>query len=78
MTTQTTLAPTATYAAAYARLSDIAARLRGPGTAATIDTLADDVRMAREAYGVCKARLDAIRAAIDAEIAAVQSTDATL
>lgn len=54
-------APTATYAAAYARLTAIAHKLRAPATAATVDGLAADVRAAQEAYATCRARLDAIR-----------------
>ncbi len=76
MTTITKPAPANTYAAAYAILGAIADRLKGAGTAATIDTLADDVRAARQAYGVCRARLDAIRAEIDVETAAVREADA--
>ena len=70
MTTKTTTAtpaPAATYASAYAALAAIAERLRGGGTASTIDTLAEDVR-ARHHYGVCRSRLAAIRAEIDAEL----------
>ncbi|MCW6512984.1 exodeoxyribonuclease VII small subunit [Lichenifustis flavocetrariae] len=69
MTQNTTIpAPTQTYAAAYQRLNEIATRLRAPGSAATIDTLAADVRAARDAYQACKDRLDAIRREIDQEI----------
>ncbi len=67
-TTALTPAPAATYAAAYAALAAIAERLRGAGTAATIDTLAEDVRAARRHYDVCRSRLAAIRAEIDAEL----------
>ncbi len=70
-TTTTTIAtkPVTTYAAAYAALAAIAERLKGAGTAASIDTLAEDVRAARAAYAACRTRLDAIRAEIDAELA---------
>lgn len=61
--------PATTYAVAYAQLAAIAERLKGAGTAASIDTLAEDVRAARHAYTACRARLDAIRIEIDAELA---------
>ena len=76
MTTKTTTTtinkPVVTYAAAYAALSAIAEKLKGAGTAASIDTLAEDVRAARYNYELCRSRLAAIRAEIDAEL----STDA--
>jgi hypothetical protein len=72
-TSKTTLAPTATYAAAYARLAEIAGRLRGPASAMSIDSLAADVRAAREAHDACRARLSAIRAEIEAEVAAIEA-----
>lgn len=78
MTTKTITAiptPAATYASAYAALAAIAERLRGAGTASTIDTLAEDVRTARYNYEVCRSRLAAIRAEIDAELTAVPTTD---
>ena len=59
---------TATYAEAYAKLSAIAERLKGAGSA-DIDTLAREVREARAAHAVCRARLDAVRAEIEAELA---------
>ena len=62
--------PAITYAAAYAALSAVAERLKGAGTASSIDTLADDVRSARYNYEVCRSRLAAIRAEIDAELPA--------
>ena len=68
-TTTTTAKPSITYAAAYAQLAAIAERLKGAGTATSIDTLAEDVRAARQAYTACRARLDAIHAEIDAELA---------
>ena len=71
-TTTTTIKPIVTYAAAYAALSAVAERLKGAGTAASIDTLAEDVRAARNNYELCRGRLAAIRAEIDAEL----STDA--
>ena len=75
MTTKTTTAttvakPTTSYATSYATLAGIAERLKGAGTAAGIDTLAEDVRAARLAYAACRGRLDAIRTEIDAELAA--------
>ena len=69
-TTATAAKPAISYAAAYATLAAIADRLKGAGTAAGIDTLAEDVRAARLAYAACRGRLDAIRAEIDAELAA--------
>lgn len=71
----TTIAPAITYAAAYAALSAVAERLKGAGTAATIDTLAEDVRIARYHYELCRSRLAAIRAEIDAELTADRGTD---
>lgn len=70
--TRTTAAPAATetYAGAYARLNAIAERLKSAGAATGIDTLADDVRAARAAYATCARRLAAVRAEIDAELAA--------
>ncbi len=68
-TTTTTIKSIVTYAAAYAALSSVAERLKGVGTAASIDTLAEDVRAARYNYELCRSRLDAIRAEIDAELA---------
>lgn len=67
--TTTTAKPVTSYAAAYAQLAAIAERLKGAGSAASIDTLAEDVRAARHAYATCRARLDAIRVEIDAELA---------
>ena len=61
-------APTATYAAAYARLTAIAQKLRTPASATTVDGLAADVRAARDAYAICRARLDAIRREVDEAI----------
>ena len=70
-------APTATYADAYARLARLAEKLKGNGVAtASIDSLVDDVRAARAAHAQCRERLAAIRAEIDAEIAAAEAADA--
>ena len=69
-TTTTTAKPVISYAAAYAQLAAIAERLKGAGTAASIDTLAEDVRNARLNYEVCRNRLSAIRAEIDVELSA--------
>ncbi len=66
-------AATDTYAASYAKLAAIAERLRAGGTAVSVDTLVDDVRAARAAHEVCRARLDAVRREIDAEVAAAES-----
>lgn len=67
--------PVTSYAAAYGQLAAIADRLKGSGTSATIDTLAEDVAAARRAFSLAKERLDAIRAEIDAELA--PSTEGT-
>ena len=69
--TTATAAPasTETYAAAYARLTAIAERLKGAG-ATDVDTLVQDLRAARMAYSTCKSRLDAIRREVDAEVEA--------
>ena len=67
--TSATTTPAMSYAAAYATLASIAERLKAPGTAASIDTLAQDVANARQAYEQCSSRIKAIRAEIDAEIA---------
>ena len=55
----TNIQPTETYAAAYAVLSAIAEKLKNANSA-NIDTLADDVRAARKAAEICRARIDAI------------------
>lgn len=70
----TNLQPTETYAAAYAQLSAIAEKLKN-ASAANVDTLADDVRAARRAAGICRARIDAIRAEIDDELASEIGVD---
>ncbi len=66
---------TETYSGAYARLSTIAERLKNNTAATTVDSLVADVRAAREAYALCRARLDAVRAEIDIEIAAVDAAN---
>ena len=73
----TAVEPTSTYAAAYAELAEIVERLRGNGST-SIDSLVDSVRRARAAHGVCRARLAAVRAEIDAEIAAAEQGDGVL
>ena len=67
--TTTTAKPVTSYAIAYAQLAAIGERLKGASTAASIDTLAEDVRAARQAHAACRARLAAIRTEIDAELA---------
>ena len=74
--TSTTTNAVVSYAAAYATLAGIAERLKAPGTAASIDTLAQDVVMARQAYEQCSNRIKAIRDEIDAEIASDCSVSA--
>ena len=66
-------AATDSYAANYARLAAIAERLRAGGAAVSVDTLVEDVRAARLAHEVCRARLDAVRREIDAEVAAAEA-----
>ena len=70
--TTTTLPPTATYAAAYAKLAAIAEKLRATGGAATIDTLVDDIRAARAAHAVCKTRIQEVMKEFEAEVAGVE------
>ena len=73
----TTASKTATtYAAAYATLATIAEKLKANGNASTIDTLAQDVAAAKVAYSNCKLRLAAIRAEIEAELAASEEVPA--
>lgn len=60
------VAPSRTYAEAYRTLHEIAERLRKGGPE-DVDTLVADFRRAMEAHSFCQARLDAIRAEIDAE-----------
>ena len=77
MTTKTitpTPATTETYAAAYAKLAAIASKLSAAGATANVDDLVHDLRLARSAYATCKARLDAIRAEVDAELEAAGDT----
>ncbi len=61
------LLSTATYAEAYAVLSRTAARLKAGEGAADIDNLARDIRLAKTAHAVCRARIEAVRAEIEAE-----------
>lgn len=61
---------TETYAAAYARLSQIAEKLKTSGASANVDSIVEDLRAARLAYSICKSRLDAIRREVDAEVEA--------
>ena len=61
---------TETYAAAYAKLSQIAEKLKNTGATASVDSLVDDLRAARIAYRTCKIRLDAIRREVDTEVEA--------
>ena len=63
-------AATETYAAAYARLVSIAEKLKGAGATASLDSIVDDLRSAREIHAVLRARLDAIRREVDAEVEA--------
>lgn len=65
-------AATGTYAAAYAQLAGIADKLRASTTPA-VDSLVEDLRAARAAYGVCRDRLAAVRAEIEAEIAVTET-----
>ena len=67
-------ANTESYAAAYARLAAIAEKLKGAGATANLDEIVDDLRAARAAHAVCKARLDVIRREVDAEVEAAGDT----
>lgn len=71
--TTTPPASSETYASAYARLTAIAERLKAAASAATVDTLVDDLRAARAAYAVCKDRLDNIRREVDLEVEAADA-----
>lgn len=64
-------ASTESYASAYATLSAIAEKLKGAGATADLDGIVDDLRAARAAHAICKARLDTIRREVDAEVDAV-------
>ena len=55
------------YAEAYAVLKAIADKFRTGGPA-NIDGLAEDFRTAREAYTICRERLDKIRREIEDEV----------
>lgn len=63
-------ASTETYAAAYARLAAIAEKLKGAGATANLDEIVDDLRNARGIHAILKARLEAIRREVDAEVEA--------
>ncbi len=63
-------ATTETYAAAYNRLAACAEKLKGAGATANLDGIVDVLREARAAHSICKARLDAIRREVDAEVEA--------
>ncbi len=78
MKTTMTAAPAVTesYATAYARLTTIAEKLKGAGATADLDGLVRDLREARAAHAFCKARLDAIRHEVDAEVEAAGETAA--
>ena len=69
-------AATETYAAAYARLTAIAERLKGAGATSDLESVVRDLRDARAAHAFCKNRLDAIRREVDAEVEAVGATAA--
>ena len=64
---QPALASSGVYAANYAILHEVAAKLRN-GEPADVDTLASDFRRAMAAHRACQDRLDAIRSEIDAEV----------
>jgi hypothetical protein len=55
------------YAEAYATLKRVAEKFRNGGPA-DIDGLAEDFRIARDAYTICRERLDEIRREIEDEI----------
>jgi hypothetical protein len=56
------------YAKHYAILRSMAERLRAGGPV-DIDTLLEDSRRAMESYEICRDRLDAIRAELNAQTA---------
>lgn len=60
-------AGTETYAVGYAKLAAIAERLRTASGAATVDSLVADVQEARALHRQLKARLDAVRAELEAD-----------
>ena len=70
----TSLPTTETYAAAYGRLNQIAERLKASAVT-SVDSLVADVKEARAAYAICKARLDAVKCEIDVELAAAQAEE---
>lgn len=74
--TTVTPASTETYASAYARLAAVAEKLKTAGAAASVDDLVSDLRTARTAYAACKARLDAIRHEVEAEVEAADAAKA--
>ncbi len=70
-----TPASTETYASAYARLSQIADRLKTAGTSANVDSIVEDLRAARLAYATCKSRLESIRREVEAEVEAADEAN---
>ncbi len=59
---------TETFASAYSKLATIAEKLRGAGATACVDDLVQLLAQDREHHAFCKARLDAIRREVDAEV----------
>jgi hypothetical protein len=55
------------YTKHYKILLTIADRLRSSGPA-DIDTLLEDTRRAMESYEICRTRLDAVRAELNAQV----------
>jgi hypothetical protein len=58
---------TGLYAKHYNILQTIADRLRGGGPT-DVDALLEDTRRAMESYEICRTRLDAVRAELNAQI----------
>jgi hypothetical protein len=63
----TSSATTGLYAKHYNILQTIADRLRSGGPA-DVDALLEDTHRAMESYEICRTRLDAVRAELNAQI----------
>lgn len=58
----------ASFNQAYARLEQIANKLRAAENRLDIDALLPDVQAALAAYEICRQRLDAVSAALEAQL----------
>ncbi|SCZ12708.1 exodeoxyribonuclease VII small subunit [Microvirga guangxiensis] len=67
-------ATTGLYAKHFGILQAIADRLRSGGPA-DVDALLEDTRRALESYEICRSRLDAVRAELNAQVGRSFSTD---